>query len=107
MHPAPASALESHATDRKRRVALAAGLALLWGIFTLLAQLSGALDALEEPLLDWRLSLDSVPAPPSEQIALIAIDNIPPTGPGPGRASITPSPCAASSITRPRASSSR
>jgi len=83
MHPAPASALESHATDRKRRVALAAGLALLWGIFTLLAQLSGALDALEEPLLDWRLSLDSVPAPPSEQIALIAIDNIPPDRPWP------------------------
>ena len=69
--------------DRKRRVALAAGLALLWGIFTLLAQLSGALDAFEDPLLDWRLSLGSHPAPPSDQLALIAIDNIPPDKPWP------------------------
>ncbi len=69
--------------DRKRRVALAAGLALLWGIFTLLAQISGALDAFEEPLLDWRLSLNSYPAPPSNQLALIAIDNVPPDKPWP------------------------
>ena len=68
---------------QKRRVALAAGLALLWGIFTLLAQLSGALDAFEEPLLDWRLSLHSYPAPPSNQLALIAIDNIPSDRPWP------------------------
>jgi len=70
-------------SDRKRRVALAAGLALLWGIFTLLAQLSGALDAFEDPLLDWRLSLNSYPTPPSDQLALIAIDNIPPDRPWP------------------------
>ena len=68
---------------RERRIALAAGLALLWGIFTLLAQLSGALDAFEEPILDWRLSLQPYPAPPSNQLALIAIDNIPDDKPWP------------------------
>jgi adenylate cyclase len=78
--PAPAPAPEP---PLERRVALAAGLALLWGIFTLLAQLSGALDAFEDPLLDWRLSLNSVPAPPSDQLALIAIDDIPPDKPWP------------------------
>jgi adenylate cyclase len=82
-NPAPAPAPEPPDPYRERRVALAAGLALLWGIFTLLAQLSGALDAFEEPLLDWRLSLDSYPAPPSDQLALIAIDNIPPDKPWP------------------------
>jgi adenylate cyclase len=83
--PAPAPAPEAEPPDpnQKRRVALAAGLALLWGIFTLLAQLSGALDAFEDPLLDWRLSLNSTPAPPSDQLALIAIDTIPPDKPWP------------------------
>lgn len=79
--PAPAPAPPD--PHQKRRVALAAGLALLWGIFTLLAQLSGALDAFEDPLLDWRLSLNSIPAPPSDQLALIAIDTIPPDKPWP------------------------
>lgn len=79
-NPAPAPAPEPH---RERRVALAAGLALLWGIFTLLAQLSGALDAFEEPLLDWRLSLHPYSVGPSNQLALIAIDNIPPDKPWP------------------------
>ena len=82
-NPAPAPAPEPPDPNQKRRVALAAGLALLWGIFTLLAQLSGALDAFEEPLLDWRLSLNSSPAPPSDQLALIAIDNVPPDRPWP------------------------
>ena len=83
--PAPEPQPASGAPDpnQKRRVALAAGLALLWGIFTLLAQLSGALDAFEEPLLDWRISLNSSPAPPSDELALIAIDNIPPDRPWP------------------------
>jgi adenylate cyclase len=81
--PAPAPAPEPPDPNQKRRVALAAGLALFWGIFTLLAQLSGALDAFEDPLLDWRLSLNSYPAPPSDQLALIAIDNIPPDKPWP------------------------
>ncbi len=74
---APAPASEPPDPHHDRRVALAAGLALLWGIFTLLAQLSGALDAFEEPLLDWRISLTPYPKPPSDQLALIAIDNIP------------------------------
>ena len=78
--PAPAPVPDPHG---ERRVALAAGLALLWGIFTLLAQLSGALDAFEAPLLDWRLSLNSYPVPPSDQLALIAIDNIPTDKPWP------------------------
>jgi CHASE2 domain-containing sensor protein len=69
--------------QRDRRVALAAGLALLWGIFTLLAQLSGALDAFEAPLLDWRLSLHAYPSPPNDALALVAIDNIPPDNPWP------------------------
>jgi adenylate cyclase len=68
---------------RERRVALAAGLAMLWGIFTLLAQFSGALDAFEAPLLDWRLSLHAYPSPPNDQLALVAIDNIPPDKPWP------------------------
>jgi CHASE2 domain-containing sensor protein len=80
INPAPAP---SSVSDLDRRVALAAGLALLWGIFTLLAQFSGALDAFEEPLLDWRLSLVSYPATPSDQLALIAIDNISPDHPWP------------------------
>ena len=79
----PAPARKPSDPDHKRRVALAAGLALLWGIFTLLAQISGALDALEEPLLDWRLALHSLPAPPSGQLALIAIDTIPADRPWP------------------------
>jgi len=79
----PAPAPEPSDPDRKGRVALAAGLALLWGIFALLAQLSGALDAVEEPLLDWRLSFNAYPTPPSGQLALIAIDKIPPDRPWP------------------------
>jgi len=81
--PVPVSAPKPPDPHQERRIALAAGLVLLWGIFTLLAQLSGALDAFEEPLLDWRLSLDSYPAPPSDQLALIAIDKIPPDKPWP------------------------
>ena len=82
-NPAPPPAPEPPDPDQKRRVALAAGFALVWGVLTLLAQLSGALDALEEPLLDWRLSLGSAHAPPSDQLALIAIDDIPPSRPWP------------------------
>lgn len=67
----------------KRRVALAAGLSLLWGCLILLAQLSGALDLFEEPLLDWRQSLNAYPAPPSDQLALVAIDTIPADRPWP------------------------
>src|SRR5208283_561240 len=82
-NPVPAPPPEPPDAHQDRRVALAAGLALLWGIFTLLAQLSGALDAFEEPLLDCRHSLHSLPAPPSDQLALIAIDNIPSVRPWP------------------------
>jgi hypothetical protein len=82
-NPPPPPASPPPDPDQKRRVALAAGLALLWGILTLLAQLSGALDTLEEPLLDWRLSINSNPLPPSDQLALIAIDDIPPNHPWP------------------------
>jgi adenylate cyclase len=78
--PVPVDSPDPH---EKSRIALAAGLALLWGAFTLLAQLSGALDAFEEPLLDWRLSLNSLPAPPSNDLALIAIDDIPTDRPWP------------------------
>ncbi len=83
--PAPPSRapLPPVSQQQKRRVTLAAGLALLWGIFTLWAQFSGALNALEEPLLDWRQALTSSPAPSSNQLALIAIDTIPPDRPWP------------------------
>ena len=73
---------ERHDADR-RRVALAAGLALLWCVLTLLAQFSGALNAFEEPLLDWRQALQPYPLPPSNQLALVAIDVIPPDRPWP------------------------
>jgi adenylate cyclase len=72
-----------HHSIPKRRGALASGLSLLWCIFALLAQFSGALDAFERPLLDWRQSLASYPHPPSDQLALIAIDYIPPDRPWP------------------------
>src|SRR5260221_6780745 len=72
--PAPPPAPDP---NQKPRRALAAGLALLWGTFTLLAQISCAFDAFDEPLLDWRQSLATQPVPPSEQLALIYIDNIP------------------------------
>ena len=64
-------------------MALAAGLSLLWTIFALLAQFSGALDEFEEPSLDWRQSIHSYPTPPSDQLALVAIDTIPPERPWP------------------------
>jgi adenylate cyclase len=67
----------------RRRMVLGAGLVLVWCIFTLLAQFSGALNAFEEPLLDWRQSLSSYPHPPSDQLALVAIDIIPPERPWP------------------------
>jgi adenylate cyclase len=82
-NPIPAPPPEPPDPHQKRRVTLAAGLALLWGAFTLLAQLSGALDDFEEPLLDWRISLNAYPTPPSDQLAFIAIDNIPSDKPWP------------------------
>jgi hypothetical protein len=82
-NPAPELPPEPPDPHQKRRITLAAGLALLWAAFALLAQFSGALDEFEEPLLDWRLSLNAVPTPPSDQLALIAIDNIPAGEPWP------------------------
>jgi len=75
--PAPAPPPEPPDPNQKRRIALAAGLALLWGGFALLAQFSGALDALEEPLLDWRQSMHSYPVKPSDQLALVSIEPTP------------------------------
>ena len=69
--------------QRERRIALAAGLAVMWSIFTLLAQFTGALETFEAPLIDWRLSLHAYPSPPNGQLALVAIDNIPPDKPWP------------------------
>jgi adenylate cyclase len=81
--PAPAAVSEPPDPNQKRRVALAAGLSLLWSSFALLAQFSGALDAFEEPLLDWRQSLASYHVKASDQLALIAIDAIPADRPWP------------------------
>jgi adenylate cyclase len=80
---APKRAPEPPDPGQKRRVALAAGLSLLWTIFTLLAQFSGVLNEIEEPLIDWRQAVLSHPAHPSDQLALVAIDNIPATKPWP------------------------
>ncbi len=80
--PAPSTA-DPHHRHHKRRGTVAAGLALLWVIFTLLAQFSGALDEFEESLLDWRMSLAAWPAPASNQLALVAIDQIPEDRPWP------------------------
>jgi adenylate cyclase len=80
--PAPSTAAPPH-RHHKRRGTVAAGLALLWVIFTLLAQFCGALDAFEESLLDWRMSLAAWPEPPSDQLALVAIDTIPEDRPWP------------------------
>ncbi len=55
----------------------------MWATFALLAQFSGALDAFESPLVDWRLSLHAYPSPASDRLALVAIDNIPPEKPWP------------------------
>lgn len=79
----PTTPLLGPEPNPKRRVALAAGLSLLWGIFTLLAQFSGALDAFEQPLVDWRQSLNTATPHPSDQLGLIAIDNIPAERPWP------------------------
>ena len=73
----------THDAQRQKRIALAAGLAVTWTIFILLAQFSGALDAFEAPLIDWRLSLHAYPSPASTKLALVAIDNIPPDKPWP------------------------
>ncbi len=81
--PAPEAEIDLHAQEKRRRVALAAGLILLWTVFALLAQFSGALSGLEEPLLDWRQALNPYPIPPSGQLALVAIDSIPPERPWP------------------------
>jgi adenylate cyclase len=74
---------DSHHHHHRRRGALAAGLALLWTVFALLAQFSGALDEFEESLLDWRQSLSAWPEPPSTELALVAIDTIPDDRPWP------------------------
>ncbi len=79
--PAPPESSPHH--PHRRRGALAAGLGLLWAIFALLAQFSGALDAFEESLLDWRQSLIAWPEPPSKDLALVAIDSIPDDRPWP------------------------
>ena len=82
-NPVPRPPPEPPDPYQKRRISLAAGLALLWGAFALLAQLSGALDDFEEPLLDWRQSLAALPAPPGDQLGFIAIDRIPSDKPWP------------------------
>ncbi len=80
---ARAARSSTHEAQRQKRIALAAGLAVTWTIFILLAHFSGALDAFEAPLVDWRLSLHAYPSPASSQLALVAIDNIPPDKPWP------------------------
>ncbi len=79
-----AKAVQSaEAAQRQRRISIAAGLAVTWSIFALLAQFSGALDTFEASLIDWRLSLHAYPSPPNGQLALVAIDTIPPEKPWP------------------------
>jgi adenylate cyclase len=78
--PAPADPQHPH---HRRRGTVAAGLALLWTVFALLAQFSGALDEFEETILDHFQSLAAWPAPPSDQLALVAIDSIPEDRPWP------------------------
>ncbi len=80
---AQSASTATHDAQRQKRIALAAGLAVTWLIFILFAQFSGALDAFEAPLIDWRLSLHAYPSPASGQLALVAIDNIPPEKPWP------------------------
>jgi adenylate cyclase len=80
---ARAARTAGHDAQRQKRIALAAGLAVTWLIFILFAHFSGALDAFEAPLIDWRLSLHAYPSPASSQLALVAIDNIPPDKPWP------------------------
>ncbi len=80
---ARAARSSTHDAQRQKRIALAAGLAVTWTIFILLAYFSGALDAFEAPLIDWRLSLHAYPSPASSNLALVAIDDIPPEKPWP------------------------
>jgi adenylate cyclase len=83
LHPPDQVQDPDHPTDESRRVALAAGLTILWCVFTLLAQFSGALSEFEQPFLDWCQTLNAYPLPPSDQLALISIDTIPPDRPWP------------------------
>ena len=83
MAPAAVAEIDPNVAENRRRVALAAGLILLWTGFTLLAQFSGALAGLENPLLDWRESLNAYSPPPTNQLALVAIDTIPQDRPWP------------------------
>jgi len=82
-NPAPAPAPAPPDPHQKPRVALAAGLALLWGIFTLLASSPARSTPLRIPSSTG--SSPSIPLPPRPaiQLALIAIDNIPPDKPWP------------------------
>jgi adenylate cyclase len=79
----PASVPDAPSHHPKRRGTLAAGLALIWTIFALLAQFSGALDEFEETTLDHLQSVTAWPDPPSSQLALVAIDSIPDDRPWP------------------------
>ncbi len=81
--PPSISAAPSVDPHHRRRIALAAGLASLWCVFALLAQFSGALDEFERPLVDWRQTMRTYATPPSPQLALVAIDNIPTDRPWP------------------------
>jgi adenylate cyclase len=71
------------APEVRRRVTLASSLALLWTVFTLVAQFSGAMETFEQPIVDWMQSQTAYPAPPSDQLALVEIDNIPDDRPWP------------------------
>ena len=80
---AQAASTAAQDAQRQRRIALAAGRGVVWSIFILMAQFSGALDTFEAPLIDWRQSLHAYPSPPSGLLALVAIANIPPDKPWP------------------------
>lgn len=84
MVDSPSSASPARITlEYRRRVTLASSLALLWTFFTLVAQFSGVLDSLEQPIVDWYQTLLASPVGPNPKLALVAIDEIPSDRPWP------------------------
>jgi len=68
---------------RYRRRLLAVGLSLMWALLIAVAQLAGAFQDFDRPLLDWRQSMPTEVPLGEPDLALISIDEIPTNRPWP------------------------